>query len=288
MRFAPFTGMTGLLALLALAGCDDTTSEAAAARDAQAAMASAARDAAQAKLRADLRGDLTFQDVRVFPQATAGTVAVCGQVGAAGAAGPVPFVSLVSRQPDGALAVEQHVATENVSATRVYVETSTRCVADAASDTAPRRGAPPPLPPVPSNLAVLAPAASPQVARIEAEAQAVATVGLGAITMRQPGNLRQHPNAGGAVLRVVPRGNTLRVFAEAPGGWLRVGAQEAEGWMHSSLASPGPAGQEAVRQARLAQTRPAPDETRQDASSQAASSQAASSQGMAGMTTAAR
>nr|WP_237182613.1 SH3 domain-containing protein [Roseomonas marmotae] len=57
--------------------------------------------------------------------------------------------------------------------------------------------------------------------------------------MRQNGNLREHPRGGGDVLKVVQRGTVLRVFAEAPGGWLKVGHGGAEGWLHSSLVTRG-------------------------------------------------
>jgi hypothetical protein len=51
--------------------------------------------------------------------------------------------------------------------------------------------------------------------------------------MRQPGNIRIAPQ--GAILRVEPRGKELRVFGEAPGGWLQIGDTEANGWVHSSM-----------------------------------------------------
>jgi uncharacterized protein YraI len=55
-------------------------------------------------------------------------------------------------------------------------------------------------------------------------------------TSRHPVNIRAHPSGGGAIVRIVPRGSTLQVFGEAPGGWLQVGeGGEALGWLHSSL-----------------------------------------------------
>ena len=53
--------------------------------------------------------------------------------------------------------------------------------------------------------------------------------------MRQPGNLRMHPNGGGQVLRVVPAGTSLTIFGTAPGGWYQVGDASPEGWVHGSL-----------------------------------------------------
>ncbi|WP_408895712.1 SH3 domain-containing protein [Pararoseomonas baculiformis] len=48
-------------------------------------------------------------------------------------------------------------------------------------------------------------------------------------------NLRSSPTGGGAVLRVLPRGTRLKVFAEAPGGWYQVGVTEPTGWIHGSM-----------------------------------------------------
>jgi uncharacterized protein YraI len=57
------------------------------------------------------------------------------------------------------------------------------------------------------------------------------------VTVRSPVNLRTAPH--GAVLRVLPRGEVLQVFGQAPGGWLQVGQGEAWGWAHSSLLDTG-------------------------------------------------
>jgi len=52
--------------------------------------------------------------------------------------------------------------------------------------------------------------------------------------MRQNGNIRSGPQ--GETLRIEPQGKELRVFGEAPGGWLQIGGDtEANGWVHSSL-----------------------------------------------------
>jgi hypothetical protein len=246
----PFTGTAALAALLALplvlAGCDDASPSAKAAalgKSAVSDQAQQAREAAEAKLRTDLRGVLSFREVRAFPQSAAETVAVCGQV-AVGGGQFAPFVSLVTRQAEGGPAVEQHLATDGVSATRVYVEARTRCTDKATTmASAHRLTAPPPLPTIPADLRMLATPAPASVGRIEAAArQAEAEPG---IAMRQNGNLRAQPSGGGEVLRVVPRGAALRVFAQAPGGWLQVGQDAPEGWMHSSMVTrlspqPGP------------------------------------------------
>lgn len=235
-------GLMGLLALpLTLSGCDDAASKAQAAQSLPTPHAREAQDLAEARLREALRGDLSFSQVQAFRQAGGEMVAVCGQVALQGGQ-KAPFVSLVTLRPEGAAeaapAVEQHVATDDVSATRVYVETRTRCTEKAAVATTQRLTAPPPLPAIPADLRTLAPPAPPQVARMEAEAAQASAQARGGIAMRQNGNLRTQP--GGEVLRVVPRGTSLKVFAEAPGGWLQVGQGAAEGWMHSTMVNRTP------------------------------------------------
>ena len=144
MTNKPITGIAAMLGLLALApllaACNESSAKDQASQ-AQPAFSQEARTAAEARLRSELRGDVAFRQVGSFTQAAADTVAVCGQLALNG--GPdTGFVALVSRQQDGSLTVEPHVATDNVSATRVFVETRSRCVADAAAMPASRRGAP--------------------------------------------------------------------------------------------------------------------------------------------------
>ena len=60
------------------------------------------------------------------------------------------------------------------------------------------------------------------------------TPASGTVVMRQNGNIRSGPQ--GETLRIEPQGKELRVFGEAPGGWLQIGGDtEANGWVHSSL-----------------------------------------------------
>jgi hypothetical protein len=73
------------------------------------------------------------------------------------------------------------------------------------------------------------------VAQVSARRQPAPTSSpvSGRVVMRQPGNIRIAPQS--AILRVEPRGKELRVFGEAPGGWLQIGDTEADGWVHSSM-----------------------------------------------------
>ncbi|WP_170979557.1 SH3 domain-containing protein [Roseomonas sp. HF4] len=52
---------------------------------------------------------------------------------------------------------------------------------------------------------------------------------------RSRANLRRDPGLDAPVLRVLPPGTALNVFAEADGGWLQVGEDRAAGWMHESV-----------------------------------------------------
>ena len=54
-------------------------------------------------------------------------------------------------------------------------------------------------------------------------------------TSAHPVNIRSSPAGGGAVIRIVPRASSLRVFAEAPGGWRQVGEDQPIGWVHESM-----------------------------------------------------
>jgi len=54
------------------------------------------------------------------------------------------------------------------------------------------------------------------------------------VTVRQPANLRTGPDGQSTVLRVVPRGETLRVHGRTANGWVHVGDAEPRGWLHTS------------------------------------------------------
>ena len=97
-----------------------------------------------------------------------------------------------------------------------------------------------PLPPLPLDGALTAarpPAAAPLPAPAAPAATAPIAGGGRQVTTSQahPVNIRNSPGGGGAVVRVVPRASTLRVFNEAPGGWLEVGEEQPFGWVHSSV-----------------------------------------------------
>jgi uncharacterized protein YraI len=66
-------------------------------------------------------------------------------------------------------------------------------------------------------------------------APAAAASGSVTTTSAHPVNVRSSPAGGGAIVRIVPRASVLRVFGEAPGGWLRVGEDQPFGWLHSSM-----------------------------------------------------
>ncbi|UFN47104.1 SH3 domain-containing protein [Roseomonas sp. OT10] len=223
-----------------------------------------ARQLAEARLQSSLRVDGSqLRGVQVYRQAIAGTYAVCGQVNPGGADRPfLPFVSVVSF-PDAskgggggdAPSVDQFVSMSAIEATRVYVEMTSRCGEDGGPRQSGNRVVPAPLPPVPGNLPYAGqPAAAPAAGAAAAspaaptpaapstappatpQAAERGTPASGTVTMRQNGNLRAHPSGGGEVLRVLPRGAALRVFAEAPGGWYQVGEGGAPaGWVHGSM-----------------------------------------------------
>lgn len=241
-----------LTAALTLAACDDAETKRQRQRAEETARlqteVAAASKAAEERLRSTARNITPAAKLRgviVHGQALGG-YAVCGQVNLTGAAEDpyLPFVSVVS--PD-AKRIEQFVAFSSAEATRTYVETNTRCF-DRGGPTSARSVLP--LPPVPdTSTAVPAPVtspASPAPAPPTAEAASPSALptpsaasmpaqGSVTTTSAHPVNLRSNPAGGGAVLRVVPRGTRLRVFAEAPGGWYQVGETEPSGWIHGSM-----------------------------------------------------
>ncbi|HEY8609804.1 MAG TPA: SH3 domain-containing protein, partial [Roseomonas sp.] len=225
-----------LMASLVMAACDDADTKRKRQQAEQAAraeaQATAAIKASEDRLRSTLRNitsDAKLRGVIAHRQALGG-YAVCGQVNLTGErADPyLPFVSVVSPNMDR---IEQFVASSSAEATRTYVETNTRCY-DGGGPTSARTvvplppvpdtsnpgpgGATPPRPIVPSppaTEALASPVLPPPPSGSTPLRSSVTT------TSAHPVNLRSNPTGGGAVLRVIPRGTRLRVFAEAPGGW---------------------------------------------------------------------
>ena len=54
------------------------------------------------------------------------------------------------------------------------------------------------------------------------------------VTVREPANLRTGPDGQANVIRVVPRGETLRAHNRTANGWVQVGDAEPRGWLHTS------------------------------------------------------
>jgi hypothetical protein len=233
-----------LLLALAAAGCEDPKPPPPAAEAVPPGRAEAARQAAEDRLRARLRaeGPLTLRAVQVHRQALPGTLAVCGQVNPSGRADEpfIPYVAVVTAEGEGAPRAELHLGATTQEATRVYIELVDRCF-DGGGPPSARAGIRP-LPPLPSGLPRTTEPEPPRTPQATAPVPSQppppsATPAAGSVTTtaRHPVNIRAHPSGGGAVVRVVPRASTLRVYAEAPGGWLQIGEGEPWGWVHSSM-----------------------------------------------------
>jgi hypothetical protein len=238
-------------ALALLAACDDPapapqrTETPPAAQEGRTA---AAMQATEQRLRARLReeGALTLRAVQGYRQAMAEAHVICGQVLPGGRRGEpyLPFVSIVTFEGERAAGVEFHLAATSAEATRVYYEMVDRCFDGGGPPNARTTVRPlPPAPAVQPGQAFAPPAALPPVAGpTAAPPQAgpapsavapIAPTARGTVSVRSAANIRTHP--GGEVLRVAPRGATLDVFEEAPGGWYKVGEGEPWGWVHGSL-----------------------------------------------------
>jgi len=207
------------------------------------------------RLRARLRleGELRLRAVQAYRQATPDTLALCGQVnpGARNDTPFIPFVATVLFEGERVIRVDFTLGASSAEATRVYYEMLERCFDGGG---APRRGGVGALPPAPEDIrtgplaeatpaAEPGPAAAPPAAEPPAPAAgAVAVAAMrpagGIAVTRGPANLRDQPAGSGVVLRVIPRGAALQVFAEAPGGWLQLGEGEPWGWVHASLLEP--------------------------------------------------
>jgi hypothetical protein len=195
-----------------------------------------------------------LRGVQVWPQAVKNQFAVCGQANVFGPSSNtfVLFVVVVTLNdlgddPSHSLKAEARVGSTVTEVTRVYVDTLARCYEGGGPQTI-MRGKAAAVPPMPSDAqsvlsgpaapiataapATPAPTALPQTSAAP-QAAPTTTPASGTVVMRQNGNIRAGPQ--GEVLRVEPQGKELRVFGEAPGGWLQVGDTKADGWVHSSL-----------------------------------------------------
>lgn len=247
---------------VALAGCKEQPRQQAAKPpppDLTAKAEAAAREAVAAGVRAP--AEATFRAIRTWRQAIPRTVAVCGQVNPTGSAADpfVPFVAVIEfgggRDPSP-IHIEQHAATTNVEATRVYGEMVARCLDDGGPrPLGPHHFITEPLPPMPDGLPRPEQAANPlptprqaqvyattpaPVVRAPVETAPAATVATMEVppgetaVPRQNVNLHTEPH--GPVSRVVPKGAELRVFAQAAGGWYEVGDEARPwGWIHGTM-----------------------------------------------------
>ena len=209
-----------------------------------------ARQAAEAQVRARLRmvGEMQMRAVQAWRQQVPNTIAVCGQVNPTGEATDpfIPFVALVTLREDKTERADLVIGMSKSEAGRVFVEMLDRCFEgggppsgrpqarvlpplplDAAL--AQQRGALPTTTPPPGVASPPAPT-SPKPATLPLAGGRVVTT-----TAAHPVNIRSQPDGGGAVVRIIPRASTVRIFGEAPGGWLQVGEDQPFGWVHGSM-----------------------------------------------------
>ena len=230
-----------LATLLGLAACDDPPKPAGDAAT-QAPLLAEARRAAEEQVRARLRmvGDLRLRAVQVHRQQMPDTLAVCGQTNPGGGANDpfVPWVATVTLKDGKAVRTDLVLGVSTMEATRVYIESVDRCFDGGGPRNIPGQAARA-LPPLPADgaLSPAAPAPAP-AAPTAAAAPPPATArptGTVTTTAAHPVNIRNSPAGGGAVIRIVPRASSLRVFAEAPGGWRQVGEDQPIGWVHEFM-----------------------------------------------------
>jgi hypothetical protein len=242
---APLLAMVGT----GLAACDDPPKDKPGSEPALAV----ARQAAEAQVRARLRmvGEMQMRAVQAWHQQVPNTVAVCGQVNPTGKANDpfIPWVAVVTLKEERAERTDLVIGMSNSEASRVFVEMLDRCFEDGGPPTGrPQARALPPLPldsalsPKPATPLITTPApdvASPPMPVPPAPSPPAAAAGRMVITTAaHPVNIRSQPGGGGAVVRIVPRASSLRVFSEAPGGWLQVGEDQPFGWVHGSMLDP--------------------------------------------------
>ena len=224
----PLPARLALGAALALGGC----------KDQKPAATAPVADKVMEAVELDIRGlpgmpaAPRFRGERVYSQAIPLRTAVCGQVSPFADDGVifVPFVTVVTAiaTPGEALryTFDHRVGSSTTEASRVYAAIVTYCYdkGGPASGPFPSVSPTPPLPNVPD------PAVAPAAAAKPASPAASAS---GTVTVKQAATLHADPH--GASVRTVQRGVTMKVFSNAPGGWLQVGATAPEGWLHESM-----------------------------------------------------
>jgi hypothetical protein len=247
-----------VLAALAAGSCDDPPQGRQGGDALTESAAIEARRAAEEQVRARLRilGELRLRAVQVHRQQIPGSLAVCGQVNPTGAASDpfIPWVAVVALGEGKAARTELVLGASNPEASRVSVEMVDRCFDGGGPRTAQEAR---PLPPLPSDATLAAEQAAAASGRAgdagSPRAPGAAPLGGPPPPLREPltastraarqvtttpahpVNVRGQPGGGGGVVRVVPRASTLRVFGEAPGGWLQVGEEQPFGWVHGSM-----------------------------------------------------
>ncbi len=239
---APLLG----LIVAGLAGCDEKPPE----RPGADPALLAAREAAEAQVRDRLRivGAMQLRAVQAWRQQAPNTIAVCGQVNPTGAADDpfIPWVATVALKEGRAERTDFVIGMSNAEASRVFLEMLDRCFEGGGPPPGrPQARALPPLPldPAPAAQRAATQAAAPpgptlapdSPARPAPPASPVPPGRTVTTTAAHPVNIRAQPGGGGAVVRIVPRASTLRVFGEAPGGWLQVGEDQPFGWVHGSM-----------------------------------------------------
>jgi hypothetical protein len=237
------------MALLALAGFAATNGQRPDAAAPQAAggvtdtmITEAATRAVQARL--PQRQAPHWDRVAVFRFGPEDERAVCGRVRASAEAAPQEVVARVllprtqARIASGSGARLVVVMEAGPGVQLASYNAAGRYCRDGAAD-------PPAEAPMPVVLSGLDAGAAPadwrnpsdvtQRSGASAPAEPAEGAGMAMAMVRSPARMREAGNGGAAVLRVAPTGQSFRVFAFGPGGWLQVGEEGPEGWIHGSL-----------------------------------------------------
>jgi len=221
-------------ALTALAACGEATSSPNA--SAAAPQIQAAREAAEAALRARLRGEGTLQQrgIQIFAQALPDQFAVCGRsrISGLGSDPYMPYVALVSFEAGVARVSQFSLGANGPEASRVFMLMVDRCF-EGGGPTHARMTARS-FPPMPSVGMAEAPNEQPTAPTAESPAEPPSVITV-VTTPRSGANIRSTMR-GGDVVRTVPPATRLEVIGSAAGDWVQVGTNGlAWGWIHSSM-----------------------------------------------------